>query len=79
MLSLNMTDSTLLPWLVGLVGGALLLYYYTTKTDIPKIKGIPEIPCALPVYSPLLFRTDNRFGHLLELGDVSLLYWECLI
>lgn len=35
-----------------------LFYHLTTKTDIPKIKGIPEIPGALPIV-----------GHLLHLGD----------
>lgn len=31
---------------------------WSTRTDIPKIKGIPEIPGALPI-----------FGHLLQLGE----------
>ncbi|KAK2810453.1 hypothetical protein FQN50_002942 [Emmonsiellopsis sp. PD_5] len=35
-----------------------LVYWSTMVTDIPLIKGIPEIPGALPV-----------FGHLLKLGD----------
>ena len=35
-----------------------LFYHLSTKTDIPKIKGIPEIPGALPIV-----------GHLLHLGD----------
>ncbi|PMD26105.1 phenylacetate 2-hydroxylase [Hyaloscypha hepaticicola] len=34
------------------------LYCFSTATDIPYIKGIPEIPGALPIT-----------GHLLELGD----------
>jgi hypothetical protein len=41
--------STALTWLAGLSLGALLLYYVSTRTDIPKIKGIPEIPGALPM------------------------------
>ncbi|TVY55723.1 Phenylacetate 2-hydroxylase [Lachnellula cervina] len=41
------------------VGGALYLgYKLSTATDIPYIKGIPEIPGAAPI-----------FGHLLRLGD----------
>ncbi|TVY43275.1 Phenylacetate 2-hydroxylase [Lachnellula occidentalis] len=41
------------------VGGALYLgYKLLTTTDIPYIKGIPEIPGAIPM-----------FGHLLKLGD----------
>ncbi|KAK5088633.1 hypothetical protein LTR05_002853 [Lithohypha guttulata] len=36
----------------------LSLYWYANKTDIPYIKGIPEIPGAVPI-----------FGHLLKLGD----------
>ncbi|EPE33065.1 Cytochrome P450 [Glarea lozoyensis ATCC 20868] len=35
-----------------------VFYWISTKTDIPYIKGIPEIPGALPI-----------FGHLLALGD----------
>ncbi|KAI0485039.1 cytochrome P450 [Xylariaceae sp. FL0804] len=35
-----------------------VLYKLSTRTDIPYIKGIPEIPGAIPV-----------FGHLLKLGD----------
>ncbi|KAH6711218.1 phenylacetate 2-hydroxylase [Leptodontidium sp. MPI-SDFR-AT-0119] len=34
------------------------VYYFSTSTDIPYIKGIPEIPGALPIT-----------GHLLELGE----------
>lgn len=41
--------SNTLTWLGGLLLGALLLYYLSTRTDIPKIKGIPEIPGALPM------------------------------
>ncbi|KAK5106840.1 hypothetical protein LTS08_000963 [Lithohypha guttulata] len=36
----------------------LSLYWYANKTDIPYIKGIPEIPGAVPI-----------FGHLVKLGD----------
>ncbi|KAJ9209437.1 hypothetical protein DTO166G4_8970 [Paecilomyces variotii] len=35
-----------------------LLYRWSISTDIPYIKGIPEVPGALPI-----------FGHLLTLGD----------
>lgn len=49
------------------------IYRWSTATDIAKIKGIPEIPGALPIV-----------GHLLQLGEdhatvceVSLLY-QCL-
>ncbi|KAJ5775030.1 uncharacterized protein N7511_000041 [Penicillium nucicola] len=35
-----------------------LIYKWTLATDIPHIKGLPEIPGAVPV-----------FGHLLKLGD----------
>ncbi|KAJ5192001.1 uncharacterized protein N7498_010986 [Penicillium cinerascens] len=35
-----------------------LLYKWTLVTDIPHIKGLPEIPGAVPI-----------FGHLLKLGD----------
>jgi len=41
--------SNALTWLAGLSLGVLILYYLSTRTDIPKIKGIPEIPGALPV------------------------------
>ena len=34
------------------------LYFWSTSTDIPKIKGLPEIKGAIPI-----------FGHLLKLGD----------
>lgn len=34
------------------------LYLWSLSTDIPKIKGIPEVPGAIPI-----------FGHLLKLGD----------
>ncbi|KAK5462922.1 hypothetical protein LTS15_002634 [Exophiala xenobiotica] len=46
---------------IWLLGAALLVfgpYWWSTLTDIPKIKGIPEIPGALPI-----------FGHLLQLGQ----------
>jgi len=48
--SLYLFDSATLTWLAVFSVVALGLYYYTTKTDIPKIKGIPEIPGALPMY-----------------------------
>ncbi|KAJ9622581.1 hypothetical protein H2204_011500 [Knufia peltigerae] len=44
-------------WIVGAIVIVFGLYWWSTLTDIPKIKGIPEIPGALPV-----------FGHLLQLG-----------
>jgi len=58
MLPTPLSDSPYLTW----IGASLLLaaglYYYSTKTDIPKIKGIPEIPGALPMFflpcAPLL-------------------------
>jgi hypothetical protein len=56
MYSLPFLDSSALTWVIGLFLGAFLVYYYTTKTDIPKIKGIPEIPGALPMY---LFPTSK--------------------
>jgi phenylacetate 2-hydroxylase len=34
------------------------LYLWSSSTDIPKIKGIPQVPGAIPI-----------FGHLLKLGD----------
>ncbi|KAG9235666.1 phenylacetate 2-hydroxylase [Amylocarpus encephaloides] len=48
---------------LAIAGLAILLlgsvvYYISTRTDIPRIKGIFEIPGALPIT-----------GHLLELGD----------
>jgi hypothetical protein len=43
-------DSAALTWFSAVSLGVLILYYYTTKTDIPKIKGIPEIPGAIPMY-----------------------------
>lgn len=46
---LSLTPS---PWLGALLVGLAILYYYSTRTDIPKIKGIPEIPGALPMYPP---------------------------
>ncbi|KAH9821459.1 Phenylacetate 2-hydroxylase [Teratosphaeria destructans] len=48
-------------WLLGSALAIVLLYgiyMITTATDIPRIKGIFEIPGALPIV-----------GHLLELGD----------
>ncbi|KAL2424483.1 Phenylacetate 2-hydroxylase [Exophiala dermatitidis] len=45
----------------SIIGAIVLiygLYWWSTSTDIPKIKGIPEIPGAVPV-----------FGHLLKLGE----------
>ena len=59
------------PWLGVFLVGVAVVYYYSTKTDIPKIKGIPEIPGALPMYCPCSHEVaDNSFGHLLQLGDV---------
>ncbi|KAJ5948050.1 hypothetical protein N7466_001065 [Penicillium verhagenii] len=51
----------LLPWTYSLALIPLLVYFlykHTLATDIPHIKGLPEIPGAVPV-----------FGHLLKLGD----------
>ncbi|EXJ93610.1 hypothetical protein A1O1_02002 [Capronia coronata CBS 617.96] len=45
-------------WIVGGIVLVYGLYWWATSTDIPKIKGIPEIPGAIPV-----------FGHLLKLGE----------
>ncbi|KAK5193914.1 hypothetical protein LTR99_005856 [Exophiala xenobiotica] len=45
-------------WLLGATLLVFGLYWWSTLTDIPKIKGIPEIPGALPI-----------FGHLLQLGQ----------
>ncbi|KAK5328558.1 hypothetical protein LTR93_002343 [Exophiala xenobiotica] len=45
-------------WLLGATLLVFGLYWWSTLTDIPKIKGIPEIPGALPL-----------FGHLLQLGQ----------
>jgi len=47
-------DSPYLPWIGAVVLGIALLYYYFTRTDIPYIKGIPEIPRPLPMYDPKL-------------------------
>ncbi|KIX08972.1 uncharacterized protein Z518_00050 [Rhinocladiella mackenziei CBS 650.93] len=44
-------------WLAAATLFAFGLYWWSTLTDIPKIKGIPEIPGALPI-----------LGHLLQLG-----------
>ncbi|KAL6708409.1 hypothetical protein ACN47E_002672 [Coniothyrium glycines] len=44
--------------LVTLATVVIGLYYLLTRTDVPYIKGIPEIPGALPVV-----------GHLIQLGD----------
>ena len=50
-------SSLLVP--ASLIVLALLgLYWWSLSTDIPKIKGIPEVPGAIPF-----------FGHLLKLGD----------
>jgi phenylacetate 2-hydroxylase len=51
-------DPLLLIWPPLLSAVIALLRYLTTATDIPYIKGLPEIPGALPIT-----------GHLLELGD----------
>ncbi|KAF2721949.1 cytochrome P450 [Polychaeton citri CBS 116435] len=48
----------LLVAVVAVSGLIYLLFKVLTATDVPKIRGIPEIPGALPVT-----------GHLLELGD----------
>jgi hypothetical protein len=45
-----LSDSSYLSWIAAFLLGAVVLYYYTTKTDIPKIRGIPEIPGALPMF-----------------------------
>lgn len=64
--------SPALTWLSGIVLALLGLYFWSTSTDIRKIKGIPEIPGALPMYSAFSseHEIDVSFGHLLELGDV---------
>jgi hypothetical protein len=64
--------SPALTWLSGLVLALFGLYYWSTSTDIRKIKGIPEIPGALPMYPAFLneHKIDVSFGHLLKLGDV---------
>jgi phenylacetate 2-hydroxylase len=51
-------DPLILIWPPLLSAVIALLRYLTTATDIPYIKGLPEIPGALPIT-----------GHLLELGD----------
>ncbi|KAJ5737831.1 uncharacterized protein N7483_002956 [Penicillium malachiteum] len=65
MTEINIADHLSLPTLVS--GNYLLaliplflyfIYKCTLATDIPHIKGLPEIPGAIPV-----------FGHLLKLGD----------
>jgi hypothetical protein len=43
--------STMLTWFAALSVAAVVVYYLATRTDIPKIKGIPEIPAALPMYA----------------------------
>lgn len=45
-----LSESSYLSWITVFLLGAAVLYYYTTKTDIPKIRGIPEIPGALPMF-----------------------------
>ncbi|EUC46156.1 hypothetical protein COCMIDRAFT_4778 [Bipolaris oryzae ATCC 44560] len=44
--------------IAGVVLITMILYWWACSTDIPKIKGIPEIPGSLPI-----------FGHLLQLGE----------
>jgi hypothetical protein len=53
MLPTLLSDSTYLSWISGFLLLAVVLYRYSTKTDIPKIRGIPEIPGALPMFTPL--------------------------
>jgi hypothetical protein len=53
MISFLLTDSAALPWIVAVLLGSVLAYYYSTKTDIAKIRGIPEIPRAIPMYRPI--------------------------
>lgn len=55
MYSLSLLDFLTLTWVAGVLLIALLIYHITTKADIPKIRGIPEIPGALPMYSPYFF------------------------
>jgi len=69
--SIYFLDSAALTGLIVLSVGVLVTWYYTTKTDIPKIRGIPEIPGALPMYYRWQSKGANKsFGHLLQLGDV---------
>jgi len=67
-------DSPYLPWIGAVVLGIGFLYYYFTRTDIPFIKGIPEIPGALPMYTPGHDIVNSSFGHLLQLGEVIILF-----
>ncbi|KAJ6110875.1 hypothetical protein N7486_003110 [Penicillium sp. IBT 16267x] len=57
----HLSFPAVLPWSYSFALIPLLIYLiykYTLATDIPHIKGLPEIPGSVPV-----------FGHLLKLGD----------
>ncbi|KAJ5673322.1 hypothetical protein N7507_002449 [Penicillium longicatenatum] len=65
MIELKLEDHSslpaVLPWRYCFALVPLLIFFiykYTLATDIPHIKGLPEIPGSVPV-----------FGHLLKLGD----------
>jgi len=46
---MELVSSDPLVWVVLVTAALLSIYWYSTRTDIPKIKGIPEIPGALPM------------------------------
>jgi len=59
MLPTSLPNSAYYSWIIAFLLGAAVLYYYTTKTDIPKIRGIPEIPGALPMFSISLLESPS--------------------
>ena len=59
MLPTSLPESTYYSWIGCFLLGAAVLYYYTTKTDIPRIRGIPEIPGALPMFSISLLESPT--------------------
>jgi len=58
MLPTSLPESIYYSWIGAFLLGAAL-YYYTTKTDIPRIRGIPEIPGALPMFSISLLESPT--------------------
>src|SRR5579859_6774486 len=59
MLPTSLPNSAYYSWIIAFLLGVAVLYYYTTKTDIPKIRGIPEIPGALPMFSISLLESPS--------------------
>jgi hypothetical protein len=50
MISLMSITPATFSWVGALLLCAFIVYYFSTKTDIAKIKGIPEIPGGIPMY-----------------------------